>query len=557
MRKLNIYSKCMILLASSAVLLTVACEEDDVFTGSPDESGIAYTTLRGVVTTDETDLVSNQLFPVTVSLGDNPDTPAVDLLTFPVDVSVEVIAELPNTAKRTRRSIIIPAGENSAVGEMIAPSPDANNVLPFEMDCILFLNGITTGPEEDIRGFAGKQYKMVSDTLSFGYGDSALGGLNSRRLAVRFDFKGPYSGSGPNFNNLNILLKKNGSVMQSTSSIQGVSPAASTTRPLHGTLTNAGRYESLNFLDAKQILKLTNQTVQDSINGVYTVKSQSSSQGSSDRPHGFKVGDEVSIENIDGIGSAPLVVQIASVANPYTFTFNYSSSTHLLSNSFYQPVFVSKGDWSPFLAYSGNDMAVYNGNTYYCVNNVSANPAGNAYPNADPTNWTTVRPKFDWLNAPPPAQTWVAGTSSVPQTYRVNQVVQFTTFGGVVASYVCIRQHTITNGNVRPDADPTRWTTANLEIDSDVNNYTSTDTYTMEVYARTLGGVSTIGTTIAALPYRITLRYPNGDSKVIKSQFNDLSVQVSGSTPPANGIPKLQIVKTTVQGVSSYVVTPL
>ena len=48
------------------------------------------------------------------------------------------------------------------------------------------------------------------------------------------------------------------------------------------------------------------------------------------------------------------------------------------------------------------------------------------------------------------------------------------------------------------------------------------------------------------------VRYPNDETKVYAGTLLNLNVGTA-----ATAIPKLQIVKTTIQGVSSYVVTPL
>jgi len=592
----------LVLLGLMTSFVIVSCEEDDVFTGSPQGSDLDFITLRGTITTTETDVVGGQLFPVTISLGDDPSTPEVDLLVFPVDVNVEAISFLPNLNKRARKSFVIPAGQNSLVSTMPAPSGDATTEIPFEFDLQLYLSAIATAPnDENTRGFEGKQYSIVSDTVMLGYGDTPLAAINSKRLGIRFDYSGPYGTAG---NNLNIVLKKNGAVMPSQSSAQGV--AAGTTRPITGTLTNAGRYESINFLDTNQELRLSNVTRNDSIAGVYTVKAPSSNTSSNDRPHNFKVGDEVSIENINGQGSAPLVVQVASVADPYTFTFNYTGP-HLFSGkgvSFYQPVIVPRKlnyvpqnwipsagysvntpviynsvtyyalvnitanssqsnqlpnaqnsviwttvqpdeTWSPFLAYSGNESVIINSVTYYAIRNIAVNPGGNIIPSLDTFNWTTVKPKINWLTAFTNPPTWVSG-SPAPQTYLVNDIF---TFNNVV--YVCTKQHTITSTTPNPSADPSRWTPAIVAYTADVSNYTSTDTYTIEAYAVRLGG-STNPPAPVDLPYKFTIRFPDETTKVFSSIFNGLTIGTA-----TTAIPKLQIVKTTTQGVSTYVVTHL
>lgn len=555
----------LILIGIVTSFAMISCEEDDVFTGSPQGSNLNFITLRGEISTNETDVVAGQQFPVTISLGDNLETPEADLLTFPVDVTVEAISFLPNLNKRARKSFVIPAGENSIESTMPAPSGDATTELPFEFDLQVYLSAIATAPNDDnTRGFEGKQYSIASDTIVLGYGDTPIQGINSKRLGIRFDYLGPYGGTG---NNLNIVLKKNGAVMPSQSPNQGVS--ASATRPINGTLSATSRYEVVNFLDAKQELKISNVTRADSISGVYTVKAPNSNTSANDKPHNFKVGDEVSIENFNGQGSAPLVVQVASVADAYTFTFNYNGA-HLFGNSlsFYQPKIVQKDAWSPFLSYFGNDVAVYNGITYYCLRNISANPAGNIYPNIDSVTWTTVKPKIVWadpfLNAPKwtstlwdnPDTTTIETdnpntleleTVSQPKPYNINDVYQY---NGIV--YVCIKQYiSASSSTTKPSNDTINWIPAINAYTSDVLTYTSTDTYTIEAYAIRLGG-STNPPAPVDLPYKFSIRFPDETSKVYSSTFSNLAIGTA-----TTAIPKMQIVKTTVQGVSSYVVTHL
>lgn len=540
----------LILIGIVTSFAMISCEEDDVFTGSPQGSNLNFITLRGEISTNETDVVAGQQFPVTISLGDNLETPEADLLTFPVDVTVEAISFLPNLNKRARKSFVIPAGENSIESTMPAPSGDATTDLPFEFDLQVYLSAIATAPNDDnTRGFEGKQYSIASDTIVLGYGDTPIQGINSKRLGIRFDYLGPYGATG---NNLNIVLKKNGAVMPSQSPNQGVS--ASATRPINGTLSATTRYEVVNFLDVNQELKISNITRADSIAGLYTVKAPSSNTSANDKPHNFKVGDEVSIENFNGQGSAPLVVQVASVADAYTFTFNYNGAHLFGSNSsYFQPKFADRTPnsplevWSPFLAYFGNDKVVINGVVYYCLRNVSASLTGNILPANDPFNWTTTTPKINWQD---PANlnpaSWAAGTTSSPVTYLVNAVYKFNN-----VNYVCIKQHTSTSSTPTPVNDPSRWTTAINAYTSDVLTYTSTDTYTIEAYAIRLGG-STNPPAPVDLPYKFSIRFPDETSKVYSSTFSNLAIGTA-----TTAIPKMQIVKTTVQGVSSYVVTHL
>lgn len=529
-------------VVATILFSSVSCEKDDPFLGSPAGSNLDFITLQGSITTVETDVVASQSFPVTISLGDNLETPGADLLTFPVDVNVEAIAFLPNLNKRARKTFVIPAGQNSIVSTMTAPSGDATTTIPFDFDLKLYLSAITTGQSVILRGFNGKQYTITSDTLTLGFGDTALGGINTKRCVVRFDFEGPYSGlTAGGFNNLDIVFKKNGVVSK-------VSSVGSTTRPIYGTTVNPARYETINFLDESQEYKISNLTRADSIAGIYTIKSPNGT-GANDKPHGFKVGDEIQLESLEGNSTNTQVVQIASVSDLYTCTFNYTGS-HLFAiagPSYYQPKIVARrvNDlpevWSPFVAYSGNESVIINSITYYAKRNVAINPAGNLLPADDLMNWTNVKPKIDWLTAILNPSTWVAGSPGLPQTYNVNDVFKY---NNVI--YVCTKQHILTSGSPTPNSDTTRWTTAIAEYKSDILNYTSTDTYSIDTFAKTLAS------TPANLRYKIAVRFPNGDSKVYTGLFSNLTVQ-----PSANAVPKLTIVKTTVQGESTYQFTNL
>lgn len=532
-----------VVVASVIVFAGASCEKDDVFSGSPVGSDLNFITLRGTITTDEDQVVAGQAFPVTISLGDNPDTPEADLLTFPVDVNVEAIALIPNLNKRTRKSFVIPAGENSIESTINAPAGDATTTLPFSFDLKVFLSAITTGQDVAVRGFNGKQYSMVSDTLSLGYGDTSLAGTNSKRCSIRFDFEGPYSGSSSGgFNNLDLVFKKNGSAFR-------VSSASNNTRPVHGTTTNNTRYETINFYDDVQEYKVFNASRADSIAGIYTIKSPSGT-GSNDRPHGFKVGDEVKLVTINGSVSNALVATVAAVSDAYTCTFNFTG-THLFSGqgpSFYQPVIVPRVNndatntpqvWSPFLAYTANESVVINSITYYAKKNVAANPAGNLLPASDPDNWTSVKPRIDWTVAFANPITWTGGSSTSPQTYLVNDI---RVHNGVF--YVCTKQHTLTSGSPTPNNDANRWTTAIVEYKSDVLHYTANDTFTIETFAKNLR------VSPSDLRYKFAVRFPDGTSKVYAGTYDNLTVQ-----PAANAVLKLTIQRTISEGASTYVIT--
>ena len=415
--KNNILLKSVKYLGVIFTMITIfSCSKGELVTGSPVDSNVEFVTLQGSITTPDSDVVSNQSFPVTISLG---------TVTFPMDVSVEAIAFLPNLNKRSRKAFIIPAGESSITSTMVAPSGDATSSLPFNLDLKLYLSAITTAPDVTPKGFVGKQYSIVSDTIFLGYGDTSVPGVNSKRCGIRFDFQGPYSGAGTNFNNLNMVLKKNGVATTSQSSMQGVSPLASSTRPLFGTLTNAGRYESLFFLDTNQAGVLSCATQSDYDNKIYTVKTPNNNVQSNDKPHGFKVGDVVSINSVAGTTvSMPITVEITAAPDAYTYKFTYTAAPLF-------PAFVSS---------------------------------------------TT--------------------------TYAV-----------------------------------------------DMSSYTSTDTYVIEVFAKTIGGNSTTAPAVD-MPYKFSIRFPDETSKVYSGVIPGLTIGTA-----ANAIPKLQIVKTTTAGVSSYVIT--
>ena len=415
--KNNILLKSVKYLGVIFTMITIfSCSKGELVTGSPVDSNVEFVTLQGSITTPDSDVVSNQSFPVTISLG---------TVTFPMDVSVEAIAFLPNLNKRSRKAFIIPAGESSITSTMVAPSGDATSSLPFNLDLKLYLSAITTAPDVTPKGFVGKQYSIVSDTIFLGYGDTSVPGVNSKRCGIRFDFQGPYSGAGTNFNNLNMVLKKNGVATTSQSSMQGVSPLASSTRPLFGTLTNAGRYESLFFLDTNQAGVLSCATQSDYDNKIYTVKTPNNNVQSNDKPHGFKVGDVVSINSVAGTTvSMPITVEITAAPDAYTYKFTYTAAPLF-------PAFVS----------STTTYAVY------------------------------------------------------------------------------------------------------------MSSYTSTDTYVIEVFAKTIGGNSTTAPAVD-MPYKFSIRNPDETSKVYSGVISGLTI---GSA--ANAIPKLQIVKTTTAGVSTYVIT--
>ena len=528
------FNKNINVLLSVIVLasLVFSCSKEEVFTGSPVDSNVEFVNLQASITTPETEVMANQVFPVTISLGS---------VTFPMDVSVEAIAFLPNLNKRARKNFIIPAGTSTLTSEMVAPSGDALGTdMPFDFDLKLYLSAITTAPEVIPKGFSGKQYKIVCDTLFLGYGDTTIPGLNTKRLAIRFDFEGPYNGNTGGFNNLNIVFKKN-------NGSSAFPVATQTTRPIYGTTKSLDRYESINFLDeAKVSYKIFNATVSDSINKIFTVKFGSQVTATSFN-HGFKVGDEVKLENFSNDSSLPYVIgQVTQVIDYSSFKCTVPTNLFGSSLSFYQPKIVNTNQtWSPFNSYLPNEALQYNGVTYYCKRIINVNPIGNIFPNVDTDNWTTVKPKLVWNDPLTSAPSWVAGTpdnaatpnvdESVTQYYNVNDVYKY---NNVV--YVCIKQYSTTSSTPNPTTAGYFQPVIN-SYTSDFSTYTSTDEFTIDAFAQSLL------MSPANLKYRISMRYPNGTYQLYKGVFSNLIV---GNESTA--VPKLKIVKTTVAGVSTY-----
>jgi hypothetical protein len=537
--KNNIYKSIKYLVVIFTMISFYSCSKGELFTGSPVDTNLDFVTLQGSITTPDENVVANQSFPVTISLG---------TVTFPMDVSVEAIAFLPNLNKRSRKAFIIPAGQTSITSTMVAPSGDATSTLPFNLDLKLYLSAITTAPEVTPKGFVGKQYSIVSDTIYLGYGDTSIPGTNSKRLAIRFDFEGPFSGPPGlnNFNNLNIVLKKNGVSPTSQSSMQGVSPVANSSRPLFGTLTNPQRYETLYFLDdAEQDLKLTFMNPVDKLANVFAYNAPNSNVQSSDKPHGFKAGDKIT-STLNG----STLIDIVSVVDDYNFRFNYSGASSY-PVTFTQPTTVEKNQWLNTSAYFGNETVLYNGIRYYCVRDIAANQAGNNTPNSS-SLWTTVEPTINWSTYTDYSQLsdWASGT-----TYYVNDLVKVAVNGNAdnTVFYICKKQHLSTSSaQNNPIANTTNWTkviyTTPISVDK-IKNHTSTDTYVIEVFAKTLGGNSTTAPAVD-MPYKFSIRFPDETSKVYSGVIPGLTIGTA-----ANAVPKLQIVKTTTAGVSSYVIT--
>jgi hypothetical protein len=229
MIKMKTSYKFLVLLGTA--LFFSSCDEGDVFTGSPVGTNVQFETIQGTITTTETHAVSGEIIPITVSIPN----------AFPFEVKVQAMAFLPNTNKRTTKTVLIPAGATSADSTMQVPGAEQSD-LPFHMNLELSLVAITTGDEVLPTGFAGKQYKLTSDKVVLDFGDSSLPALNANRLIVKFDFEFPNNGN-PSSNNLNLSFKKNGV-------ITAIGNSSATSAPVFGTLTASARYETVNFNNA-------------------------------------------------------------------------------------------------------------------------------------------------------------------------------------------------------------------------------------------------------------------------------------------------------------------
>jgi hypothetical protein len=508
----------------------ISCEKDDVFSGSPVDNNVNFINVIGKVNTDETQLVAGQSFPVTISLGDDLTTPEVDLLKFPVDVNVEVTAFIKGQDRRTRLTFKFPAGQNSIDATMVSPTIGVSGnsqINYYDLVLQMYLTSILTTDDVIPSGFAGKQYKMVSDTLELPFGTTRFNeSASPQRCHISFDWDGPW---GNTKNNLDIVFKKNGIPFK-------ISNDAG--RPVYGTTTGINRYEFINFLDKSQEYEIMNLTISDSISGVYTIKSPN--QTSNNKPHGFKVGDEIKIESINGSSSIPFTSVVTSVIDDNTCVINMPGG-HLFEGigpSFYQPKIVPRVNttgvseiWSPFVAYNANQSIKINSITYYCKRDISANPNGNLPPSLDVTSWSNVKPYIDWSFTFNNSIPWSSG-----RTYLVNEVVKINN-----VNYVCIKQHNSTASN-SPSSNTTLWTTAMVKYKNNVLHYTSSDTFTIETFAKKL--VSSPQN----LKYRFAVLLPSGIGKVYSGIYNGLTAPQTS----ANAVLKLTIQRSISQGVSTY-----
>lgn len=179
MKKLfNIF--CLVFIASAII----SCEQDERVSGSPvDNSEIV--TLTGTISTPATAVVAGQKIAFTATIPQ----------TFEGDVEVEATAALPNGTS-TNATVVIPAGQTSAVGEIEVPASEAPVFMPFNNNMKLSLTAILLTVGE-----TGTHYLLNSNEISLDFGDTETQAANITRLQIRFDWRGPYD-----INDLDLYL---------------------------------------------------------------------------------------------------------------------------------------------------------------------------------------------------------------------------------------------------------------------------------------------------------------------------------------------------------------
>ena len=191
------------LLLLFGTLLLTSCSEGDVFSGSPADTNIPKVTLVGTLSTTETNVVAGQPFEVQVGIPQ----------TFDVNVNVEVTSFVPNTNKRFRGTVIIPAGQTSVAYQMKAPGSDTPD-LPYHLNMKAYLSAITTDPLDTITGFKGKQYTLTSNMLDLDFGDAPLSSINHSICSVILDWEGPhYQIATTPYNGLAFKVIKDGTLI--------------------------------------------------------------------------------------------------------------------------------------------------------------------------------------------------------------------------------------------------------------------------------------------------------------------------------------------------------
>lgn len=541
-----LYKYSPFLMILGIFTLSVSCSENDVFTGEPQGP---FTKINATVSTPDTDVVSGQPFEITINLGDNPNTPEADLLTFSDEVNVEVTAFVPSINKRTRKTVTIPANQNVFVTSMNAPSGDRNPSSAFNKEMLLYLSGITTTSDAEVVGFPGVQYQMVSDTLSINYGESSLLGANAKRLSVVCDFVGPY-GNAPLANNLDFIVSRNGVPLT------GINTTNTTYKPFYGTLNSTDSSgDTFSLVDVNQRGYISYVNYSDIAAGNYIYKPLAGTTVANSTPHGLEVGDDVSLSNFNSSGSQEIIVQVASVPDPFSFTFNYTTSNIFGSESPFSQVTTNPDDitisstvrdfwWDPYKAYKAGDIVQIDNKKYYCLKDVSANLAGNVPPSAFNASWSDVRPNINWpdvMQGVIAAPTWNGQAE-----YKLGDFVVFNGTYFLMNGYVAART---SGNNPNPTQNNSKWIRAMKEYKIEALNYRSTATYTIALFAQKLGGVTT-NAPATNIDYRFAVRFPNDLGKTYKGTLSGIT------TGSANAVTKLKIVRNTVQGTSTYEVTP-
>lgn len=530
--------------------ISVSCSEDEVFTGAPQGS---FKTINATISTPETEVVAGQPFEITINLGDNPNTNEVDLLTFTDEVNVEVTAFVPSINRRLRKAITIPANQNVFVTSMTAPSGDVSPSALFNKEMEMYISAITTTPDAEVVGFEGVNYKISSNKVNLNYGETTVLATNSKRFSIVFDFQGPY-GTHPLANNLDLIISKNGTPLGTILTNNNI-----TYKPFYGlqssTVTGGSSGDYFALVDVNQRGYISHQNLADISAGKYIYKPLSGTTPANSVAHGLEVGDEVSLSNFNNAGSAEIIVQVETVPDPYSFTFTYGGPSILGSESAFSQVTSNPEDivlstqqnenwWDPYVAYKAGDLVQVNNLKYYCIKDVAATVAGNTPPSLSPDFWTSTKPFIDWPT--------IMQSTSVPAwnnqaEYKYGDVVLYNGFYFLMNSYVAPR--TTTPFNSVPTTG-TKWLRAMKEYKIEALNYNSTDNYTISVYAQKLAGV-TSSAPATDIEYKFALRYPNDLGKTYKGTLTGITNGAS------NAVQKIQIVRTTTQGVSTYSVTHL
>ncbi|MCX6184621.1 MAG: hypothetical protein NTX74_06170 [Flavobacterium sp.] len=249
--------KTLIKIFSALIIfiLIVSCEKGDLVTGSPEDSDITKVQLTGLINTPDTEVVAGQPFPLSITLPRS----------FDINVSVEATSFIPNTGKRYRGTVIIPAGQSTITFQMRAPGSDISD-MPFKTKMEVFLSAITTDPIREVIGFEGVQYSLNSNKLELDFGDSKLSSPNSSILSINIDSEGPHwnPNIGAIYNALNYRVVKNG-VYQNT--IPAKATTGSSLNPVYNSF-----YGKSNVADKVELNILNVAENGSSTDGEYIIK---------------------------------------------------------------------------------------------------------------------------------------------------------------------------------------------------------------------------------------------------------------------------------------------